>query len=228
MVDDLSRNPSADLPPELARLLEARNEAQANSAWETFLSAYHKLLFYAIRSTEHDRDVVMDCYAYVLEQLRRDDYRRLHTFAAKGKAKFSTWLVVVTQRLVLDHRRQRYGRERPVADPSASDRLEARRRLANLVDSAVDVSRLADSEASDPGRDLRVHERQAVLQAVLAKLAGRDQLLLSLRFQDERSAREIAQIMDYPSPFHVYRRLKAVLGQLRADLESRGIDDAEP
>lgn len=228
MADDPPQKLAADLPPDLARLLEARNEAQVDGAWATFLSAYHKLVLYAIRSTERDRDVVMDCYAYVLDQLRRDDFRRLRAFAAKGRAKFTTWLVVVTQRLVLDHRRARYGRERPVANPRVADPFEARRRLADLVASEVDITQVEDSGAANPDRNLSARERRSALQSVFTDLAERDQLLLSLRFQDERSAREIAQIMDYPSPFHVYRRLKAVLEQLRADLESRGIDGAEP
>ena len=170
----------------------------------------------------------MDCYAYVLEQLRKDDHRRLRAFAAQGRAKFTTWLVVVTQRLVLDHRRSRYGRERPVANPRVTNAFEARRRLADLVAGEVDITQLEDSGAANPDRSLSVHERRSALQSALAGLAERDQLLLGLRFQDERSAREIAQIMDYPSPFHVYRRLKAVLGRLRIALESRGVDGAEP
>jgi RNA polymerase sigma factor (sigma-70 family) len=227
VTDDASRN-AAGLPPELVRLLQSQDAVQANTAWDRFLASHHKLLLYAIRTTEHDRDAVMDCYAYVLEQLRRDDYRRLRSFAAGGRAKFTTWLVTVTCRLALDHKRRRYGRERPTADAQAADRLEARRRLVALVDSAIDVSELADPEVTDPDTRLSEEERRAALQAALSEQPGRDQLLLSLRFQDDRSAREIADIMGFPSPFHVYRRLKAVLARLRAVLEARGIDDAGP
>ena len=227
MTDDASRN-AAGLPPELVRLLQSQDAVQADAAWERFLASHHKLLLYAIRTTEHDRDVVMDCYAYVLEQLRRDDYRRLRAFAAGGRAKFTTWLVTVTCRLALDHKRRRYGRECRTADAQAADRLEARRRLVDLVDSAVDVSELADPDAANPNTRLSEEERRAAVKAALAEQPGRDQLLLSLRFQDDRSAREIADIMGFPSPFHVYRRLKAVLARLRAALEARGIDDAGP
>jgi RNA polymerase sigma factor (sigma-70 family) len=227
VTDDASRN-AAGLPPELVRLLQSQDAVQADAAWERFLASHHKLLLYAIRTTEHDRDVVMDCYAYVLEQLRRDDYRRLRAFAAGGRAKFTTWLVTVTCRLALDHKRRRYGRECRTADAQAADRLEARRRLVDLVDSAVDVSELADPDAANPNTRLSEEQRRIALQAALAEQPGRDQLLLSLRFQDDRSAREIADIMGFPSPFHVYRRLKAVLARLRAALEARGIDDAGP
>jgi RNA polymerase sigma factor (sigma-70 family) len=227
VTDDASRN-AAGLPPDLVRLLQSQDAAQADAAWERFLASHHKLLLYAIRTTEHDRDAVMDCYAYVLEQLRRDEYRRLRAFAAGGRAKFTTWLVTVTCRLALDHKRRRYGRERPTPDAQAADRLEARRRLVALLDSAVDVSELADPEVTDPDTRLSEEERRTALQAALAEQPGRDQLLLSLRFQDDRSAREIADIMGFPSPFHVYRRLKAVLARLRAALEARGIDDAGP
>jgi RNA polymerase sigma factor (sigma-70 family) len=227
VTDDASRN-AAGLPPELVRLLQSHESVQADAAWDRFLASYHKLLLYAIRTTERDRDLVMDCYAYVLEQLRADDYRRLRGFVAGGRAKFSTWLVTVTCRLVLDHKRSRYGRDRPTSDARAAERLETRRRLVDLVDSAVDVSELNDPNATDPDTRLCEDERRAALRAALGEQPGRDQLLLSLRFQDDRSAREIADIMGFPSPFHVYRRLKAVLARLRSVLEARGIDDAEP
>jgi DNA-directed RNA polymerase specialized sigma24 family protein len=61
----------------------------------------------------------MDGYAYVLEALRSDDYRRLRAYAADGRSKFSTWLVVVARRLCLDLHLRR---------PRPSEVLSGRRR----------------------------------------------------------------------------------------------------
>jgi hypothetical protein len=49
-------------------------------------------------------------YAYILEKLQDEDFRRLRGYVADGRAEFSTWLAVVTRRLCEDFRRQRYGR----------------------------------------------------------------------------------------------------------------------
>ena len=170
----------------------------------------------------------MDGYAYVLEKLREDDFRRLRAFAAEGKAKFTTWLVVVSRRLVLDQRRSLYGRERGGKPDAAPDQHEARRRLADLVSDEADIEETPDSASGDPGHPIRLEERRTALARALSELAPADQLLLNLRFVDEATGREIADLMDLPTPFHAYRRINAVLASLKESLVSRGIDDAEP
>jgi hypothetical protein len=42
------------------------------------------------------------------------------------------------------------------------------------------------------------------------------------------SAREIADLMRFPSAGHVYRRLEAVLRELRQDVGRRGLEGVEP
>ena len=133
MTDHRSGSAPHSLPSELADLLAARDEARAGRAWDRFVDAYHRLLLHTALRTTRNRDAAMDGYAYVLEKLREDDFRRLRAFAAEGKAKFTTWLVVITRRLVLDQQRSRYGRQRGETSEATRDRLAARRRLADLV-----------------------------------------------------------------------------------------------
>ena len=215
------------MPPPLAELLSAGDEAAATSAWNAFLETYSRLLLHTARTTAKDREAAMDGYAYVLEKLRENDFRRLRAYAAGGRAKFTTWLVVVTKRLVLDHRRSRYGRDRGAESEESKGRLDARRRLADLISESADVDEIGDVATGDPGRALRTDERRRALAEALGELEPQDQLLLNLRFVDGLPGREIAEIMGLPSPFHAYRRLKSVLASLRGGLESRGIDDAE-
>jgi len=215
------------MPSPLAELLSAADEAEATSAWNEFLEAYSRLLLHTARSTAKDREAAMDGYAYVLEKLREDDFRRLRVFAAGGRAKFTTWLVVVTRRLVLDHRRTRYGRDRGAESEGIKDRFDARQRLADLISETTEIDDVGDPETGDPGRAIRADQRRKALAEVLGNLEPQDQMLLNLRFVDELPGREIAEIMGLPSPFHAYRRLKTVLASLRRGLESRGIDDAE-
>ncbi len=168
----------------------------------------------------------MDGYAYVLERLRADQCRRLREYTPDGHTKFTTWLVVVARRLCLDLLRHRYGRSDDPAPDAAAARA-ARRRLVNLVAGETEPEQLA-ALGADAASALQADELHRALDAVTAGLPAADRLLLKLRFDDDLSAREIAGLLDLPTPFHVYRRLNALLGELRRVLRKHGIDEAEP
>jgi DNA-directed RNA polymerase specialized sigma24 family protein len=68
----------------------------------------------------------------------------------------------------------------------------------------------------------------AALDAALATLSPSDQVLLRLRFDDGLSAQQIARTLHYPTPFHVYRRINALLARLRELLRARGIESSVP
>jgi DNA-directed RNA polymerase specialized sigma subunit len=78
----------------------------------------------------------------------------------------------------------------------------------------------------DPGTHLEAQEVHEALEAAVATLTPADRLLLSFRFEDGLSASEIARVMSFPSQFHVYRRLNALLKNLRERLVAVGIDGA--
>ena len=211
--------------PELIRLLNAPDPPTRDAAWDAFVAAHSRLLLHTARSLNRDHDATMDGYAYMLEALRENDYRRLKAYAADGRSKFSTWLVVVARRLCLDFHRQRYGRARATG-PDAREARAARRRLVDLVVEDLD-SRPGPAAAADPHTELLGREDSAALDATLRALPSRDRLLLALRFEEDLSAREIAEVMGFPTPFHVYRRLNTLLGSLRSSLGRRGIEGAE-
>ena len=209
----------ADAPPqELARLLNASDPPTREAAWAAFVAAHSRLLLHTARSLNRDHDAVMDAYAFLLDQLRKDDYRRLRAYAADGRSKFTTWLVVVSRRLCLDHHRHKYGRTRD-GPPEAAEQRGARRRLIDLVAAELDPGAIVDAAGVDPETALLEREQADRLAAAVAGLEARDRLLLTLRFEDGLSAREIGELLAFPTPFHVYRRLSAVLGALRARLD---------
>ena len=217
---------SAVLPFELTRLIEATDAPARDDAWARFVAAHSRLLLHVARSLTADRDATMDGYAHVLERLREDDCRRLRGYVPDGRSKFTTWLVVVARRLCLDFHRHRYGRSDDPA-PDALAAHAARRRLADLVAGAIEPEQLAAS-AADPASALQAEELHRALGAATARLGATDRLLLKLRFDDDLSAREIAGLLALPTPFHVYRRLNALLQELRRVLQQRGIHEAEP
>lgn len=211
-------------PAELAELLEARSDSDVDEAWSALLRRHSRLILHAVRRTQGGYDGTMDRYAYVLEQLRSNDYRRLRSFDAGHGARFSTWLVVIAQRLAVDFHRRRFGRTRPSSD-ARSDQLDARRRLAELISERMDLTELPDTASPDAQATLIRAERRDALRTAVRRLPSRDRLLLSLRFIDDASAGEIAVAMGYPTQFHVYRRIKKILTTLRRSLGGEDFRD---
>jgi RNA polymerase sigma factor (sigma-70 family) len=197
----------------LRQLLDAADGPEQEQAWSEFVDSYSRLILYVARRMPCDHDLVMDRYAFVLEQLREQHYRRLRTFAVDGRGKFTTWLTVVVRRLCVDHDRRRNGRV-----PGTGPRTPAvPRRLVALVFDPEVLERLPDTRPP-PDEELERDQVLRQLDTAVATLSASDQLLLILRYQDNRSAREIASLMSLPTAFHVYRRLKRVHESLRQAL----------
>lgn len=216
------------LPTELSRLLAAEGPDQADAAWGEFVRAHSRLLLHVARTLTRDHDAAMDRFAYLLEQLRRDDCRRLRGFVADGRSKFTTWLVVVARRLCLDYDRRQYGRADRATDSEHRTARAERRQLHDLVGAETDLGALPDPAGRGADDAVVAGERGEALAAALAALEPADRLLLRLRFDDGKPASEIARVMGFPTQFHVYRRLERVLAFLRRELERRGIRDAVP
>ena len=85
------------------------------------IEAVCKRHFYA----ENDRN---ECYIFVLDSLRAENFKRLKAF--KGKSKLSTYLYSLVNSLVIDFRRRRFGRRRiPAAVAKLGNWAEAVYRL---------------------------------------------------------------------------------------------------
>jgi len=218
-----------DLPPDLALLLDGPDPETRARAWSAFLDGYSRLLLKAAGAIGGDYDARMDRYRYLVDALAADDFRRLRAYRVGARSAFPAWLTVVARRLCVDFERTRHGRGgRATAQPDQALEIQhARRRLAELVSGPVDPDQLPGGA---PPSDivLRESERHAVVECVLGELEPRDRLLLRFRFEDDRSIQAIADLMDFPTVFHVYRRLRVVLSDLRRRLEARGIDGVAP
>lgn len=211
---------------ELLSLSRADSAAAQSRAWEAFVAAYSRVILHAVRSVYRDADAAMDSYAYVLEKLRENDCRRLRAFSADGSGKFTTWLVVVARRLANDWHRHRYGRWRSGDgdDDVSRDERAGRRRLVDLTAEAIELSELPDLGAAPPDADLVSDEIHSALLAEIDALAPADRLLIKLRFEDGLSAKDIASIARFGTPFHVYRRLTRILALLKRGLVARGVE----
>jgi RNA polymerase sigma factor (sigma-70 family) len=218
-----------ELPPELALLLQSP-AGESDAFWCRFVERYSDLILHTAHRRSDGYDSAMDRYAFVLEALQRDGFRRLRNYAADGRGRFTTWLVVVTRRLCEDHRRRRYGR-----NPGSSNgespcniRRDARRRLVDFVMEDLDPNRQMPRAPSDAETHLRRTELAAALEEAMSELDPQDAVLIRLRYEDGLPAREIARILRLPTLFHVYRRCDSRLRLLREKLEARGIEDSHP
>jgi len=216
------------LPRELEVLLAETDSSLREEAWAAFLDRHSRLLLRAARSFGGDYDAAMDRYEYALEQLRADEFKRLRSYSPRGASRFESWLVVVVRRLCLDLTRARYGRARDGETKETSEERSMRRRLAELAGLELKEDLIASSLASNPERELRRMGLVAALDAAIEELPPRDRILIKLRFDDGLSVGKVADVLDFPSVFHVYRRLRLVLAQLRSLLHERGVHDGTP
>jgi RNA polymerase sigma factor (sigma-70 family) len=214
-----------ELSPSLSRLIRAGTPHDSDAAWRAFVAEHSRLVLHACRSVWRSPDDAMDAYAEVLDHLHADDFRRLREFATEPRSQVSTWLVVVSRRIALDLYRRRYGR--PGSDASIEQR-RARRRVLYLGAAPPAPHDHAAPENDRADAAIRRAELHEALRCALAALPPRDVLLLELRFVDDLSAQAIAPMLEMPSPFHVYRRLNALLADLRRALGRRGVESALP
>ena len=216
-------------PLELLRLLRAADTSHREAAWEELIAKHSRMLIAVARSLGTDHDGVMDRYTYVLGKLRESDFRRLRMFQGDRGAAFSTWLAAIARNLCLDYHRTQFGRPRPEHTSGMASVVAAARRAlkeTQFDSDAVDPDVIVDNSAL-PDSFITSGFRDQCLRDVVAELTPRDRLLLTLRFRDDLSASEIAKLIGFATPFHVYRSLRKVLNALRAGLEARGIEDVE-
>ena len=215
--------PSSSLPA-LQALFAPANDVEREKAWAHFLARSSDVLLHVARRMGGDDDAVMNRYAFILDALSRDDYRRLRAYA--GTSSFETWLAVVARRLCLDEYRHRYGRAQSESDAPTARRA-TRRNLSDLVSSELGLDELLANADATPDVALEQREWRSALEAALARLGTQDRVILRLRFEDGVSVPEIARLLRIGSPFALYRRLNRILAELRRTLEAAGIRDAK-
>ena len=64
----------------LHELLAASDTAQRDAAWDNLMGDHSGLLLRVARTFGGGHDAVMDRYVHILEELRRNDFRRLRGY----------------------------------------------------------------------------------------------------------------------------------------------------
>ncbi|MEE8362247.1 MAG: sigma-70 family RNA polymerase sigma factor [Gemmatimonadales bacterium] len=190
------------IPIPLLALLQARDEVAQNGAWSGFLDEYSDILLKTARRASFDHDGALDNYSYMLEQLRHDDFRRLRVYQGDSRGKFTTWLVVVSRRLCVDHHRHTHGRLQTAAEsPARSLEQAARRHLADLIADEIDLDQVVDGKSPSPDALVLAEERRRALRDAVGSLDVAEKLLLTLRFKDEIAVEHIAPMVGLRNRF---------------------------
>ena len=100
--------------------------------------------------------------------------------------------------------------------------------MVDLAAAAIDLTSLAQCDDAAPDHDLRSSQLRDALQSALDELAPDHRLILKLRFEDDLTAQQIATVLQWPTPFHVFRRLNALFARLKRELLARGIESSVP
>ncbi len=173
-------------------------------AWNTLVRRHLDLLYALVAKILRPQlqfeaePEIEDVLQAVFTKLWADDRRRLRAF--EGRARLSTWLVVIARREALDRLRGRGIRERSKADYDIV--------MAAAVSSEDDVDPVHASERA---------EEQAAVGAALAQLPPRDRLLLQLIYGEDCAYAEVARLLDVaensigPMLQRARKRLRTVL-----------------
>lgn len=95
----------------------------SEAAWELFIARYRGLIVSVVRRTLDSDEDAEDVVAEACAILSSDKLNRLARHSDSGKARFSTWLVTVVQRIAIDWIRHRDGRRR-VTTPEGLSRIQ--------------------------------------------------------------------------------------------------------
>ena len=164
-------------------------------AFDALLARYQNRLYrYLVRLTANPTaadDLFQETWLKVITRIHRYDERR----------PFEPWLFSVARNLAIDHLRK--AAPQSLDEPMASG--EAR------------VTRLGDDEPGSLER-LLARERQGLLESRLAELPALYREALSLRFEEEMTFEEIAEVLRAPVST-VKSRVQRALSTLRKALE---------
>ena len=175
------------------------------AAWRTFVERFGRLVLSRVAVTAREMNQALatpdaeDLCADVFSQLVASSYMALRRF--EGRSTLSTWLCVVTRRIVVRR--------------LASRRRELVRAAAHP--SAFAMESLPGSAEENPLTLIISDEDRAHLRAALAQLGDRQREMARLFYIDGCSYREISQKLDMPMN-SVGPTLNRIHAKLRAAL----------
>ena len=170
-------------------------------SWPLFVMKYNRLIYHTIYSTLRVNGfptgpgVVNDLFQEVFTSFCDNNYKKLRMFDSQKGVKLSSWLMMITIRMTIDH----VGQSKPVTFP---DQLPA------------EPSQAGSQEG------LLCEESLGLLGKVIILLSTKDMLLIELFYLKELPPEEIAKILNI-SLGALYTMKNRVMGKMREIAEKR-------
>ena len=164
-------------------------------SWTLFVKQYNKLIYYTIYKTlrvngqSTDPDDINDLFQEVFTSFCDNNCKKLRAFDPQKGVKLSSWLRMITVRMIIDHLRK----SKPVV---SLDALPVEPSQAGGQEGLVD------------------EESMGLLREVIEQLSTKDKLLIELFYMKELPPEEISQILKI-SLGALYTRKNRVLEKMR-------------
>jgi len=150
-------------------------------------------------------------FVYVLNKLKENNFYRIKQF--KGRSSFKTFLISITNRLIIDFYRKRHGRPskdikiRNNGNPG-SNRAQFTVFSQEGMPEAVDCGALPDELAAQM-ESAKIKQKMAkIVRSLSADLSHEDRLILKMKYYDNHKVSEIAKILQLDQRA-LYRRLSS-------------------
>jgi RNA polymerase sigma-70 factor (ECF subfamily) len=170
-------------------------------SWTLFVKQYNQLIYHTIYKTLRingqptDPDDINDLFQEVFTSFCENNCKKLRAFDPQKGVKLSSWLRMITVRMIIDHLRK--------SKPATS--LDA----------------LPVEPSQDGGQERLLDEESIeLLREVIEQLSTKDKLLIELLYMKELPPEEIAQLLNI-SPGALYTRKNRVLEKMRKIAEER-------
>ena len=170
-------------------------------SWSLFVKQYNKLIYHTIYKTlrvngqSTDPDDINDLFQEVFTSFCENNCKKLRAFDPHKGVKLSSWLRMITVRMIIDHLRK--------SKPSTS----------------LDALPVEPSQAGGQ-EGLLDEESMGSLKEVIEQLSTKDKLLIELFYMQELPPEEIAQILKI-SVGALYTRKNRVIEKMRKIAEER-------
>jgi len=177
----------------LVRRCQENDEAAFDALFERHLNRVYALVCHHIGDPEEARDLTQEVFVRVYTHIR----------GFRGQSAFTTWLYRVAVNVCIEQRRKLARRSSHAAFVPIED---------------VDYS--LTSEDEEPVELVMRHETEEKVHAAIGTLPETHRLVVSLRYFEGLSCKEIAVILDCPVGT-VNSRLHYAMGKLKAALQGQ-------
>jgi len=174
-------------------------------AWERFVEAYSKLVYYSIHQTcrvkgiAPEQDEVGDIYGDVFLSLFEDDFARLRSLRGKNDCTLASWIRLIASRKTLDFLREQ-GRRSRLLDSAGS-----------LV--SEDIPAKEDTELA-----ILDKERAELARKAMLRLKSDEINFLHLYYERELAPERIAEILGITTST-VYSKKNRIREKIKRILE---------